>query len=505
MGIPSYFSHITKRHSKVIKDVKQMLKLHHIDHLFLDANSIIYDACKTTHTNETIYIRISEIIICYIELFRPSGDIFVAFDGVAPMAKMSQQRTRRCKGSIEKKYSFEPPKWDTTSITPGTMFMNELPDKLRELLPENIIISGPDEPGEGEHKIFDYIRNRNMKNDVCAIYGLDADLIMLSMLNLPSCSNIYLARETPYFYSKVENKNNEILCMDVSMLASHLCDDLKDGKYEISDETYISDYIFICFLLGNDFLPHFPSINIRHNGIDTIIIAYKKMLSVHKSGLTCNNDIKWRNVRTMMKELSKDEYERLLDHYVHVDNLTKRTHKSNKIVDRLNNIPLYDRRDEEGIDPHRDGWEQRYYSILFRIYPDNKRISEISRNYIEGLEWTFIYYKSGCIDWRWCYNYNYPPLLNDLLNHIPYFNGDILEKKEKNPVHPLAQLSYVLPSVSFGLLPVKIKDMLEKQYCVLCDDNYDIQWAFCRYFWESNIVKPEIDINKLERDILVFK
>lgn len=504
MGIPSYFSHITRRHAKVIKDVKQMLKTDHIEHLFLDANSIIYDASKTNYTNDAIYIRISEIIIGYIELFKPSGDVVVAFDGVAPMAKMSQQRTRRCKGSIEKKYSVEPIQWDTTSITPGTTFMNELPGKLRELLPENIIVSGPDEPGEGEHKIFDYIRKHNMKNDVCVIYGLDADLIMLSMLNLPICKNIYLARESPYFYNNQDNVP-DILCMDISMLGSHLCDDLRDVKYEITDENYICDYIFICFLLGNDFLPHFPSINIRHNGIDVIIAAYKKMLSIHKCGVTCNHSIKWRNVRTLIKELSCDEYERLLNHYTHVETLVQRNRKSNKIIERLRNVPLYDRRDEECISPHTDGWEQRYYSILFRIYPDNKRISEISRNYVEGLEWTFMYYTSGCIDWRWSYKYNYPPLLNDLINHIPYFSGDILERKEKNPIHPLAQLSYVLPSTSSTLLPDNIKELLEKQYRVLCDDNYDIQWAFCRYFWESNIVKPEIDINNLERDILLFK
>ena len=78
--------------------------------------------------------------------------------------------------------------WDSTAITPGTEFMNKLNLQVRYHFRKpnaynvrQIIISGSDSPGEGEHKIFEYIRENtdDIKNMKSVIYGLDADLIML--------------------------------------------------------------------------------------------------------------------------------------------------------------------------------------------------------------------------------------------------------------------------------------------------------------------------------------
>ena len=119
-------------------------------------------------------------------------------------------------------------------------------------------------------------------------------------------------------------------------------------------------------------------------------------------------------------------------------------------------------------------------------------------NYLEGLEWVMAYYTNGCLDWRWKYNYDYPPLLSDLIKYIPQWDCEFLEKKPKNPVTPMVQLSYVLPKNSLQLIPNNKYITLLKHVPEYYNDDCEIVWAFCKYMWESHIVLPTIDIEYLE-------
>ena len=69
------------------------------------------------------------------------------------------------------------------------------------------IYSGSDTPGEGEHKIFEYIRAGATyhKDTTTLIYGLDADLIMLCLNHLHISENIFLYRDTPEFIQSLDN------------------------------------------------------------------------------------------------------------------------------------------------------------------------------------------------------------------------------------------------------------------------------------------------------------
>ena len=83
----------------------------------------------------------------------------------------------------------------------------------------------------------------------------------------------------------------------------------------IQETNKLYDYIFLCFFLGNDFLPHFPSVNIRTSGIDIMIEAYKEVIGSSNKNLTNGKIIYWKNVRKLVEFLADNEYDNLMSEY----------------------------------------------------------------------------------------------------------------------------------------------------------------------------------------------
>jgi 5'-3' exonuclease len=470
---------------------------------------------------DKIIDEVIETIKKYINDLKPSNNIFIAFDGVAPIAKLEQQRSRRFKSLYQNTISrsilktMDPDPWNTTAITPGTNFMKTLDDKINNYFADSyifnvskIIVSGSNEVGEGEHKIFEYIRNNVSEhtNKNTVIYGLDADLIMLSINHLPICNNIYLYRETPHFIQSInsELEPNESYILDIPELAKIITLEMNNGV-ELTNEQQrnrIYDYIFLCFFLGNDFMPHFPAINIRTGGVDKMLQAYKATIGNTDENLTNGKTIYWKNVRKLVKFLSDNEEEFLKKEHKIRDRREKNNLPNITPEDKLNNfnnIPTYQRDVEKFINPYNNNWQFRYYKSLFDIKINDERRKQICMNYLEALEWTMKYYTVGCPDWRWCYNYNYPPLLCDLINYVPYFDINFVDNRTKNPVSQLVQLCYVLPKQSLYLLPDNLFKALLKYKNEWYQTDCNFSWSYCKYFWECHPNLPHIDINELER------
>lgn len=527
MGIPSYFIHIVKNHRNILKDIS--INNIVIDNFYLDCNSLIYDAAQelnnsdingTIDLDNKIINSVYNKLIYYINLIKPSNTIYIAFDGVAPVAKLNQQRNRRYKSWYQDKFlndntnnATSKIKWNTIVITPGTNFMNNLSKTISEKFNNpskfnvnNIIVSASNIQGEGEHKIYQYIRDNSdyHHNTKTVIYGLDADLIMLTLNHLHIAPNMYLFRETPFFIKNIDNtlKPNNNYFMDIPLLANILSLELNNNVKLNRIQSYnkIYDYIFLCFFLGNDFLPHFPAINIRTNGIQRIINAYLSQVGKFNNNIINNSKISWKFLSKVIKFLSIHELEYIKDEYK-IRKKWKNTlrYNSHKLEEQLNLIPLKDTSVEEYINPFEYGWEKRYYKELFDIDINDEFRKKICLNYLEGLEWTFKYYTFGCIDWRWSYNYNYPPLFCDLIKYIPYFDTTFLEIKKFNPVSPYVQLAYVLPRSYLNILPTKIFEELINQHNEWYSYDYNFKWAFCKYFWESHAVMPDINIHSLEK------
>jgi 5'-3' exonuclease len=524
MGIPSYFSYLLKRQKQIIRPV---VKSARYDSLYLDCNSIVYDSyyslkpgvpdIETTIINETI-ARIRRLIF----KISPRNVIYIAFDGVAPFAKMKQQKTRRYKSWIIGKLGVDAAKnngWNTSAVTPGTEFMAKLMNTVKTTFchkestwnVRSIIVSGSDEPGEGEHKLFSYMRVRP-GNEQVAVYGLDADLIMLALIHVKYCGNIHICREAPAFgkdrgqpasgnpassgqdrgqSASGKEDANELLSVDTNKLLKSIYDEMNCGGYI---HGRVLDYIFICFMLGNDFMPHFPAVNIRTQGIRILMDAYTQAVQ-QKSGsfnylVSEETGIHWANVKSLLKILSDNEHRFMMEEYEKrakmAEHLEKVVHDMPK-KEQWENIPMLYRGKELYICPTSAGWERRYYETLFPEGTLNN-VGDVIQNYMEGLEWVFHYYTRGCPCWKWSYKYNYAPLLCDLyagLDKRPRPSFRTSAAHIKHCVTPEEQLKFVLPRAHWGELIPGQKVLQTEEPLPKVSELF--VWSFCKYMWEAHV------------------
>jgi hypothetical protein len=426
---------------------------------------------------------------------------------------MEQQRTRRHKTILPNNQTKS--QWSTSNITPGTRFMEKLSQKVHDAFyqkekkyqVESMVVSTSNDPGEGEHKLFEHMRERNKstntKNEMSAIYGLDSDLIMLSIFHCRMFKNIYIFREETEFMktsiSLPKPKHQQLMfCyfMDIDALGKGI---MREMKCKFPDEKRIYDYVFLCFFLGNDFLPHFPALNIRTQGIDILLETYRRIVGQYSDRFFIEDDleIQWKWVRKWIQDLAEKEHEYLLAEYQVRNKWNKYSWKTDTDENKdivLQSVPVIYRGDEHYICPTEKGWEQRYYNCLFK----SANTRTICTNYLEGLEWVFCYYSKGCSHWRWKYNYHYPPLLSDLIRFVPEKDTRLLESEPTRPFLPIIQLMYVLPRSNHSLLPDLVGEKC-KTYAEYYPEEFEYQWTFCRYLWEAHVKLPEIPISMLEK------
>jgi len=499
MGIPNYFYHVLTNHKGIIKK----LYFHKIDNLYLDSNSLIYDTIyefENPITNENI---IYEIVYKKIEelrvILKPSGITFVSFDGVAPLAKLIQQKERRYKSNLIKEVLSKPTtSWNTNNITPGTKFMKNLnifmKNKYKNV--KNVIYSGSDEPGEGEHKICHYIRNNysvNNHENHC-IYGLDADLIMLGLLLVRNKYNIFLYRETKHFSYIPKIDKDENYLFDLQRMSEQL----KHRIHKQDNIVAINEYILLCFLCGNDFMPHFSSINIRNEGVQYLINTYN-CANPPLRLVSENNTIDWRELHRLFHILSKEEETKTIEN-IHWKIQKSKAIRVKNAEEKLNALPLYDKEKEIYILNNMEDYDE----IVFETNSPDKPCN----NYLEMLEWTWNYYNGNVKDHYLYYNFSHAPRFENLKKFTPVFsNHEILElQTNQEMIDDQTQLLFVLPYEDHDKhFSQEFRDNVYSRFPQLKDSNFEVDYLFCKYFWESTVDINYVNFHSLNKYVKSIK
>ncbi|KAL1827773.1 hypothetical protein ACET3Z_006185 [Daucus carota] len=579
MGVPSFYRWLTTKYKSIVVNAKEEIgelcidsslpnpNGMEFDHFYLDMNGIIhacfhpedYDHVKmcTPKTFDEVFSNVFGHIDRLFNIVRPRRLLYLAIDGVAPRAKMNQQRARRFRKAKEAEemekeeerlgiqFQLEGKQVlprqetevsDSNIITPGTEFMFRLSKELQSY----IRLRMKQHPGWKNVKVnyFSFIRLQRTFPEYDphtrhCVYGLDADLILLalatheihfSILRDVSSKIFLLLVLTCYVLGYL----NSLICcccvyteqfLHAWILREYLEIDMDISNcpenFEPDFERLVDDFIFICFLSGNDFLPHMPSLYINEGGMDLLIHVYRtefknfggylldmqrvedqksgyiKLKRVEKFILLVGKyeeqifrrraDLRERKLRKFFNEYenSRCAEDQGLGYSEENNRSSNRPEvifqNTKEMTEKLKaNIRKAADSFQNG-DPGTDevklnlpGYKERYYKEKFGV--TNSSDIESSRRavvakYTEGLCWVTLCYFSGVPSWSWYYPYYYGPFASDMTG--------ISQVKPKfqtgSPFKPFEQLMAVLPPRSAHALPLPYRRLMTDENSSIID------------------------------------
>lgn len=498
MGIPYYFYNLSKKYKCITVSGEGVC-----DVLYFDYNSLLHPyTCEYISKNPDTWTIEGSIYYCLqytldvIEMVKPKCSVIV-IDGVAPRAKMKQQRSRRYKSSF---MNNGVKGWDSNQITPGTKYMEKLLEIIsvwKEDYP-NIKLSSWISEGEGEHKIFKMIHMDDLKDKLIYIYGLDADLIMISLLHT-EIESITLFRdnlqgESRYMYVNI-NLLRKILCMELEMPTKEIENVLENIQDYPVNVNLIQDYILICCLLGNDFLEPIPTLLIQEGGLEMVVEAYKNYYCRNNKFLTKREGgkivIDYKMLSCMLYFLTKRE-ERVFRKMYMKDLFIKGKDKDvyNMLLKSSDVIMYTDKYLLVSLNEELD-YKARY-NTFFNL--DTKSACE---GYLEGLNWVMNYYYFHNHDnWSWYYKYHASPFLSDIVRCCKTY--EFKEIPKSRCVSFLEQLFLVLPESSLRILT---PECYKSRINTLLNHSF-VQEYFPKYLilnmirkdalWKSTLLIPNI-------------
>ena len=229
-----------------------------------------------------------------------------------------------------------------------------------------IILSDAAVPGEGEHKAMTFIRAQRHApgyepSTHHMIHGMDADLIMLALATHEPRFTILRERQRVGGKGKGKGKGGGkghgggergrggggfggqdgegesdegestgesgsstaatarlvragLEMVQIATLREYLERELRGADWSgvrggFDLERAIDDFVFLCFFVGNDFLPHCPGLEIREGAIEAMLLLYKLSVSARLQGyLTNSGDVNFARLGALVGQIGRLEH-----------------------------------------------------------------------------------------------------------------------------------------------------------------------------------------------------
>ena len=551
MGVLRFFSYLTRKYKDIIfpfnnpyykdKTTHRIVRNQKIKNsiepeceiLLIDLNAIFHPCCqkvfeynikdsekipfltekkKTMSMEELENWAFNSICSKIDELVRianPTKCIYLAIDGVPGMCKQAQQRQRRFKGAktaLDNPYGF-----NSNCITTGTDFMDRLCNQLYKYIQKKknndwrnlkIIYNNMYVPGEGEHKLIRYLEENKAYQNV-TVMSPDADLIMLC-LTLKK-QRLTILRENIFDYI-----DGNYVFVDINKLKRCILDDTCCENLEMpfNDDFIIRDYVFFLFLIGNDFLPNMPSLEISNKGIEILLSVYSRVYMNHGyliRDLANNLYLNKKAFVSLLEELSNLEIKMILEKY---------NRGYAKYPDRL--LSKHILRTTEGNNVDFINYRKDYYMTKLHVASAGTRepeetleeeVEEICREYIKGMKFVLLYYFKSIPTFDYCYERHYAPFFSDLYNiskkmalesKLDYY---LIPFKPVRPLGIYESLVGILPPSSFNLLPENIREEVGNKILLDSDflEEFEIDLEGKINDYEAILLLPFIGYSKIKR------
>eukprot|EP00759_Apiculatamorpha_spiralis_P043314 PhF_6_TR40782/c0_g1_i3/m.61554 len=564
MGIPKFARWISSRYRRCL--ARSLPGPAH--GLLIDMNGIIHPACHDDGQQleggekemiERVLVKVESLI----ETVNPGELVYLAIDGVAPRAKMKQQRIRRYMSAfgrsggeeVDVDEPLEPEEgdaqegegnaaagddnsdglmsdgeqqdihnelqgldlgvlqinrkamtapivaqksnlplaptevFDDNSISPGTGFMVRVAEALKAKCQTwktkypnvTFVISDTQVPGEGEHKLIDFIRKNGNPSKKYVIHGNDADLILLTLLL--HNRTIILMKEGKWgtqvtldYY--VVDEIRKGLARDLNRRIQKLNPGLAKSSSAIPSMGLIEDFVFLTTMVGNDFLPHLPTAFISEHTLDNFLEVYAHSFAAMQGFITDVNGLSPQRLGVFLRNYAS----------VETSFFRYRMKTLNQMAESELGSPLGS--------PVDNKWRSTYYKTT-----GLHDVQATCKKFIEGITWVFGYYTLvGCTDWTWEYPFSHAPLTYDLMVYLSTYQGAHIPfpSSAEPPLPPLLQLTCILPPASKALVPEPLRKLWDLPELADCfPDRWKVDYTGADKEYMAIIMFPPLNNDKL--------